>query len=288
MQSLHVTDKRAMTCKGVTPEFEVIIERIGPVAYRLELPQELSKVHNVFHICNLKKCLSDDALVIPLEEIQLDDKLNFIEEPVEIMDREVSDRVLYQFSVPTAYCSILLLSLSVMSYSDELIHSNGTTPIFPRYPDTLPYVYTRGHSTLRFSTLPPPLSSYPTSRRTARMSVIPVIEPELTERARGLYIPQQISRVHNTFHVSNLKKCLSDELLVIPLDELRIDDKLHFVKELVEIMDHEIKQLKKSRIPIIKVRWNSKRGPEFTWEREDQFRKAYPHLFTKTVSPSSN
>ncbi|GJT78661.1 reverse transcriptase domain-containing protein [Tanacetum coccineum] len=66
-----------------------IIERIGPVAYRLDLPQELNRVHNVFHICNLKKCLSDDTLVIPLEEIQLDDKLNFIEEPVEIMDREV-------------------------------------------------------------------------------------------------------------------------------------------------------------------------------------------------------
>ncbi|GJS08083.1 hypothetical protein Tco_0364879 [Tanacetum coccineum] len=62
-----------------------IIERIGPVAYRLELPQELSRVHNVFHVFNLKKCLSDDTLVIPLEEIQLDDKLNFVEEPVEIM-----------------------------------------------------------------------------------------------------------------------------------------------------------------------------------------------------------
>ncbi|GJR64568.1 putative reverse transcriptase domain-containing protein [Tanacetum coccineum] len=66
-----------------------IIERIGPVAYHLELPQELSRVHNVFHVCNLKKCLSDDTLVIPLEEIQLDDKLNFVEEPIEIMDREV-------------------------------------------------------------------------------------------------------------------------------------------------------------------------------------------------------
>ncbi|GJS53003.1 hypothetical protein Tco_0626365 [Tanacetum coccineum] len=71
-----------------------------------------------------------------------------------------------------------------MSYSDELIHSNGTTPIFPKYPDTLPYVYTRGHSTPRISTLPPLLSSYPTSRRTARMSVIPIIEPDLAERAR--------------------------------------------------------------------------------------------------------
>ncbi|GJU32581.1 putative reverse transcriptase domain-containing protein [Tanacetum coccineum] len=74
-----------------------------------------------------------------------------------------------------------------------------------------------------------------------------------------LELPPQLSRVHNTFHVSNLKKCLSDESLVIPLEELRVDDKLHFVEEPVEVMDREIKQLKRSRIPIIKVRWNSKR-----------------------------
>ncbi|GJT21855.1 putative reverse transcriptase domain-containing protein [Tanacetum coccineum] len=105
--------------------------------------------------------------------------------------------------------------------------------------------------------------------------------------AYKLELPQQLSRVHNTFHVSNLKKCLSDESLVIPLEELRVDDKLHFVEEPVEVMDHEIKQLNRSRIPIIKVRWNSKRGPEFTWEREDQFKQKYPHLFTKTAPSSS-
>nr|GEU84489.1 putative reverse transcriptase domain-containing protein [Tanacetum cinerariifolium] len=106
--------------------------------------------------------------------------------------------------------------------------------------------------------------------------------------AYRLELPQQLNRVHNMLHVSNLNKFLSNESLVIPLDGLRIDDKLHFVEEPVEIMDREIKQLKRSRIPIIKVRWNSKRGPEFTWERKDQFKKTYPHLFTKTVSSSSN
>nr|GEU78108.1 putative reverse transcriptase domain-containing protein [Tanacetum cinerariifolium] len=67
--------------------------------------------------------------------------------------------------------------------------------------------------------------------------------------AYRLELPQQLNRVHNTFHVSNLKKCLSDESLVIPLDELRIDDNLQFVEELVEIMDREIKQQKRSQIP---------------------------------------
>ncbi|GJZ13843.1 putative reverse transcriptase domain-containing protein [Tanacetum coccineum] len=105
--------------------------------------------------------------------------------------------------------------------------------------------------------------------------------------AYRLKLPQQLSRVHSTFHVSNLKKCLSDESLAVPLDEIHIDDKLHFVKELVEIIDREVKRLKQSRIPIVKVRWNSRRGHDFTWEREDQFRKKYLQLFTKTAPSTS-
>ncbi|GJX32065.1 reverse transcriptase domain-containing protein [Tanacetum coccineum] len=66
-----------------------IIERIGPVAYKLKLPEELNNVHNTFHVSNLKKCLSDESLVIPIKERRLDDKLSFVEEQVEIMDREV-------------------------------------------------------------------------------------------------------------------------------------------------------------------------------------------------------
>ncbi|GKC83897.1 putative reverse transcriptase domain-containing protein [Tanacetum coccineum] len=82
-------------------------------------------------------------------------------------------------------------------------------------------------------------------------------------------LPQELSRVHNTFHVSNLKKCYFDEPLAVPLEGLHIDDKLQFVEEPVEIMEQEVKQLKRSRIPLVKVHWNSRRGPEFTWERED-------------------
>nr|GEZ16414.1 putative reverse transcriptase domain-containing protein [Tanacetum cinerariifolium] len=83
------------------------------------------------------------------------------------------------------------------------------------------------------------------------------------------------------------KKCLSDEPLAIPLDELHIDDKLRFVEEPVEIINRKIKRLSQSRILIIKVRWNSKQGPEFTWEREDQFKQKYPHLFTNRASSST-
>ncbi|GJV41258.1 hypothetical protein Tco_1419698 [Tanacetum coccineum] len=102
--------------------------------------------------------------------------------------------------------------------------------------------------------------------------------------AYKLELPEELSSVHNTFHVSNLKKCLSDESLVIPIKELQLDEKLNFIEEPVEVMDREIKQLKRSRIPIIKVRWNSKRGPEFTWEREDEIRAKYPHLFSIITS----
>ncbi|GKB50555.1 putative reverse transcriptase domain-containing protein [Tanacetum coccineum] len=107
------------------------------------------------------------------------------------------------------------------------------------------------------------------------------------EVAYKLELLEELSRVHNTFHVSNLKKCHVDEPLVVPLDGLKLDDKLHFVEEPIEIVDREVKRLKRSRIPLVKVRWNSKRGPEFTWEREDQFKKKYPHLFTKTTPSSS-
>ena len=97
--------------------------------------------------------------------------------------------------------------------------------------------------------------------------------------AYKLELPRELENVHPTLHVSNLKKCLADENLHIPLDDVQIDESMHFIEKPVEIMGREVKQLKRSRIPIVKVRWESKRGPEFTWEREDQMKTKYPYLF---------
>ncbi|GKB85506.1 putative reverse transcriptase domain-containing protein [Tanacetum coccineum] len=111
---------------------------------------------------------------------------------------------------------------------------------------------------------------------------------EITERT-GLVtyrsrLPEELNGVHDTFHVSNLKKCLADPTLQVPLDEIQVDAKLNFVEEHVEILEREFKKLKRSGISIVKVRWNSKRGPKFTWECEDQMRLKYPHLFSSFSS----
>ncbi|GJR60584.1 hypothetical protein Tco_1502746 [Tanacetum coccineum] len=115
---------------------------------------------------------------------------------------------------------------------------------------------------------------------------------EILERiglvAYRLRLPEELNSVHDTFHVSNLKKCLADANLHVPLDEIKVDNTLRFVEEPIEIMDREIKKLKRSRIPLVKVRWNSKRGPEFTWEREDYTKSKYPQLFVdRAVEPTS-
>ncbi|KAD7476898.1 hypothetical protein E3N88_00034 [Mikania micrantha] len=98
--------------------------------------------------------------------------------------------------------------------------------------------------------------------------------------AYRLELPLELSNINDVFHISNLKKCLTDESLIVPLEEIHIDEKLQFSEEPVEVMDREMKVLKRSRIPIVKVRWNSQRGPEYTWEREDQMKSKYPHLFS--------
>ncbi|GKC08999.1 putative reverse transcriptase domain-containing protein [Tanacetum coccineum] len=102
-----------------------------------------------------------------------------------------------------------------------------------------------------------------------------------------LKLPQELSYVHDTFHVSNLKKYLVEPDVQVPLDEIEIDENLRFVEEPLEIVERDVKKLKRRIIPLVKVRWNSRQGAEYTWEREDQFRMKYPHLFSEPV-PSSN
>ncbi|GJT40625.1 putative reverse transcriptase domain-containing protein [Tanacetum coccineum] len=111
---------------------------------------------------------------------------------------------------------------------------------------------------------------------------------EIIERvgpvAYRLRLPQDLVGIHDTFHVSNLKKCLANVNLHVPLEEVKIDDKLHFVEEPIEIMDREVKKFKRSWIPIVRVCWNSRRGPEFTWEREDEMNRKYAQLFASATA----
>nr|GEW47610.1 putative reverse transcriptase domain-containing protein [Tanacetum cinerariifolium] len=100
-------------------------------------------------------------------------------------------------------------------------------------------------------------------------------------------IASELSSVHDTFHVSNLKKCLANVNQHVPLEKIKVDKTLCFVEELVEIIDRKVKKLKRSRIPIVKVRWNSKRDPEFTWEHEDFMKAKYPQLFSESVTDGS-
>ncbi|GJZ16795.1 putative reverse transcriptase domain-containing protein [Tanacetum coccineum] len=110
------------------------------------------------------------------------------------------------------------------------------------------------------------------------------------EDVGGFWLPW-LWRLKDSDHarVPTILNTLFSEYLTrfVPLEGLQVDDELHFFEEPVEIMDREVKQLRRSRVPIVKVRWNSRQGPEFTWEREDQFKKKYPHLFTKTAPSSS-
>nr|GFC21520.1 putative reverse transcriptase domain-containing protein [Tanacetum cinerariifolium] len=159
-----------------------VLERVGDVAYKLDLPEELSRVHNMFHVSNLKKCHADEPLARKPMEFQVGDKV----------------------------------MLKVLPWKG-VVHFGKRGKLNPRY----------------------------------------VVPFKVLERVRDvaykLDLLEELSRVHNTFRVSNLKKCHADEPLVVPLDGIHFDDKLHFVEEPVEIVDREVKRLKRSRIPLVKV-----------------------------------
>ncbi|GKB70584.1 putative reverse transcriptase domain-containing protein [Tanacetum coccineum] len=121
-------------------------------------------------------------------------------------------------------------------------------------------------------------------RKPLEFSVGDYIIEKVGPVAYRLDLHEELDGVHDTFNVSNLKKCLADPTLQVPLDKIQVETRLNFVEEPVEILEREFKKLKRSRIAIVKVRWNSKRRPEFRWEREDQMKLKYPHLFSADSS----
>nr|GEX83075.1 putative reverse transcriptase domain-containing protein [Tanacetum cinerariifolium] len=348
-----------------------VFAKVGKIAYRLKLPQELSRVHHTFHVSNLKKCYADEPLVMPLEGIHVKAEhqrpsrlLVQHEIPVWKWDNITMDFVTKLPKSPQGYDTIWVivdrltksaifapmretdpLEKLAKLYLKEVVARHGipVSIIYDRDPRfasrkcrspvcwievgefylTGPEIVQETTEKIiqikqRMQAARDRQKSYADLKRKPMEfqvgdKVMLKVSPwkgvvrfgkrgKLNPRYVGpfnvlervgdvtykLDLPEDLSRVHNTFHVSNLKKCHADEPLAVPLDGLHVDDKLHFVEEPVEIIDHEVKRLKRSQIPLFKVRWNSKRGPEFTWECEDQFRKKYPHLFTKTAPSSSS
>nr|GFA84649.1 putative reverse transcriptase domain, ribonuclease H-like domain, aspartic peptidase domain protein [Tanacetum cinerariifolium] len=254
-----------------------VLAKMGTVAYRLELPQQLSRVHSTFQVSNLKKCLSNEPLAIPLDELHIDDKLRLVEEPVEIMDREAFQKALgTRLDMSTAYhletdgqSERTIRTLEDMLHACVIEFGKG-------WERDLPLVEFSYNNSYHAS-----IKAAPFEALYGRKCRSPVYWAEVGDaQLTGPEIIQETTE--KIIQINNLKKFLSDEPLVILLDELHIDDKLRFIEEPVEIMDREIKQLRQRRILIIKVRWNSKRGPEFTWEWEDQFKQKYPPSLYKS------
>ena len=97
--------------------------------------------------------------------------------------------------------------------------------------------------------------------------------------AYRLELPEELSRIHNTFHVSQLRKCVADESSVISLDDIQLDGSLNYVERPVAILDQKTKRLRNKEVKLVKVQWQHRKGSEWTWEPESEMRGFYPELF---------
>nr|GEU78469.1 reverse transcriptase domain-containing protein [Tanacetum cinerariifolium] len=267
MQAAHDRQKSYADLKCKPMEFQIgdrvmlkVLDKVGTVAYKIELPQELSRVYNTFHVSNLKKCHADEPLAVPLDVLHFDDKLHFVEEPVEIMDREV--KRLKRSRIPLVkvafgYCrdalSIMIYILDYHSLERALQKALGTRLDM----STTYHPQTDGRSG----------KSYADIRRKP-------LEFKVKDRVLLKVSPWK----------GMVRFGKNEKLEARPLEEIEIDENLRFVEVPIEIVDKDVKKLKRRRIPLVKICWNSRQGAEYTWEPEDQFKTKYPHLFVSTSS----
>ncbi|KAD3336352.1 hypothetical protein E3N88_31871 [Mikania micrantha] len=94
--------------------------------------------------------------------------------------------------------------------------------------------------------------------------------------AYQLELPVEMAEVHDVFHVSNLRKCLANESLIMPLQDVEVNEKLKFIEQPLQIEDRREKRLKRKKLVLVKVKWNSRRDPEYIWELESEMRNKYP------------
>ncbi|KAI3790905.1 hypothetical protein L2E82_04324 [Cichorium intybus] len=100
--------------------------------------------------------------------------------------------------------------------------------------------------------------------------------------AYRLELPEQLSQIHDTFHVSQLRKCITEESTIVPLEDIQLDERLNYVERPIAIIERKIKTLRNKTIGLVKVYWQHRKGSEWTWEPEEEMRRRYPELFTGT------
>ena len=104
----------------------------------------------------------------------------------------------------------------------------------------------------------------------------------MVKGACRLDLSEELSQIHNTFHVSQLRKCVTDEAVLILLDDIQVDESLNYIERPIEFLDRKTKVLRNKEVKLVNVQWQHHSGSEWTWEPEDEIQEHYPGLFVST------